>query len=188
MTSRSSSRKEIAAAEMTALAAGAGPPENTMPTRRMWSPLRTGAGVDIAAQPTRNRGRPRTTRGRLRPMVGRTGHGVGVNRGVGGGALAASRAGRRTRTKGPALPDRAATRSVASRSTWRLEPWEYVVVALVLLVELALALGCSACAPYLPPAQGSASRTGCGLFDRGIGDGGCEAAGVAGGGGGGGAP
>ena len=35
MTSRLSSRNEIAAAEITALAAGAGPPENTIATRRM---------------------------------------------------------------------------------------------------------------------------------------------------------
>src|SRR5215468_6278402 len=52
MTSRPSSMNEIAAAEMTALAAGAGPPENTIATRRMWSPLRAGgAGVvaDISA-------------------------------------------------------------------------------------------------------------------------------------------
>ncbi len=31
---------EMAAAEITAFAAGAGPPEKTMPTRRMWSPAR----------------------------------------------------------------------------------------------------------------------------------------------------
>jgi hypothetical protein len=35
MTSRSSSMNEVAAAEMTALAAGAGPPENTIATGRM---------------------------------------------------------------------------------------------------------------------------------------------------------
>src|SRR5512144_1910480 len=40
MTSRLSSRNEIAADEITAFAAGAGPPENTNPTRLMWSPLR----------------------------------------------------------------------------------------------------------------------------------------------------
>jgi hypothetical protein len=39
MHSRSSPRKETAAALMTALAAGAGPPANTMPTRLMWSPF-----------------------------------------------------------------------------------------------------------------------------------------------------
>src|SRR5689334_17104032 len=48
MTSRLSSRNEIAADEITAFAAGAGPPENTNPTRLMWSPLRL-----ISGQPTR---------------------------------------------------------------------------------------------------------------------------------------
>src|SRR5215470_4487116 len=40
MASRPSSRNEMAAAEITAFAAGAGPPENTIPTRLMWLPLR----------------------------------------------------------------------------------------------------------------------------------------------------
>src|ERR1043165_5148037 len=44
MHSRWSSKNEIAADEITAFAAGAGPPENTNPTRLMWSPLRLMGG------------------------------------------------------------------------------------------------------------------------------------------------
>src|SRR5579859_2083360 len=57
MQCRPSSRNEIAADEITAFAAGAGPPENTIPTRLMWSPLRLGAiagAAYLAARQMRN--------------------------------------------------------------------------------------------------------------------------------------